>query len=171
MVLIITAMMDSVLKIIEDGLFAAVAAVGFATISNPPRGAYFYCALIAAVGHAVRFVLMHNVTGGIHIIYASFAASLVVGALAVIVAPRAKFPAETCFFPALLPMIPGMYAYRTVEALVLCIASGQDETAYNHWFYLFSSNGLICTFIVFGLVTGAAIPVFLFKRWSFQATR
>lgn len=163
--------MDYILKIVEDGLFAAMAAIGFATISNPPRGAYFYCALIAAVGHVVRFVFMHNVIGEIHIISASFIAALVVGLLAVMLAPHAKFPAETCFFPALLPMIPGMYAYRTVEALVLCLASDSNEVDYNHYFYLFSSNGLVCTFIVFGLVIGATIPIFLFKKISFQATR
>lgn len=164
-------MTDYIIRIAEDGLFAAIAAIGFATISNPPRKAYLYCALIAAAGHAVRFVLMHNAMDGVHIIYASFAASLIVGILAVLFAPRAKFPAETCFFPALLPMIPGMYAYRTVEALVLCLVSNLDETDYNHYFYLFSSNGLICTFIVFSLVIGATIPIFIFKRLSFQATR
>ncbi|WP_301707862.1 threonine/serine exporter family protein, partial [uncultured Duncaniella sp.] len=45
-------------KIFQDALFAAIAAIGFAAISRPPRRAYVYCALIAAVGHSLRFVLM-----------------------------------------------------------------------------------------------------------------
>ena len=42
-------------KIFQDALFAAIAAIGFAAISRPPRRAYVYCALIAAVGHSLRF--------------------------------------------------------------------------------------------------------------------
>lgn len=50
------------LQIFQDALFAAIAAIGFAAISRPPRRAYVYCAVIAAIGHALRFVLMNVVT-------------------------------------------------------------------------------------------------------------
>lgn len=109
--------MTYLFNILQDGFFAAIAAIGFASISNPPRQAYKYCALIAALGHATRYVLTHNAYGEMHLIGASFIASLVIGVLTVFLAPRAKCPAETFSFPALLPMIPGMYAYRTIEAL------------------------------------------------------
>ena len=97
-------------------------------------------------------------------------ASLVIGVLTVFLAPRAKCPAETFSFPALLPMIPGMYAYRTIEALLLCLTN-QEEQAFNHYFYLLSYNGLTCTFIILGMVVGATLPIFLFKNTSFKATR
>ena len=42
----------------QDALFAAIAAIGFAAISNPPKRAYLYCAIIAAIGHSTRFLLM-----------------------------------------------------------------------------------------------------------------
>ena len=96
--------------------------------------------------------------------------SLVIGVLTVFLAPRAKCPAETFSFPALLPMIPGMYAYRTIEALLLCLTN-QEEHAFNHYFYLLSYNGLTCTFIILGMVVGATLPIFLFKNTSFKATR
>ena len=44
--------------ILLDGLFAAVAGVGFGAISDPPLRAFRYIALLAAVGHACRFCLM-----------------------------------------------------------------------------------------------------------------
>ena len=96
--------------------------------------------------------------------------SLVIGVLTVFLAPRAKCPAETFSFPALLPMIPGMYAYRTIEAILLCLTN-QEEQAFNHYFYLLSYNGLTCTFIILGMVVGATLPIFLFKNTSFKATR
>ena len=98
---------ELLINIFEDGLFAAIAAIGFSSISNTPRRAYLTCGLIAAAGHAVRYVLMLPQLGGMHIILASTIASFTIGVLAVLFAPRIKCPAEVCFFPALLPMIPG----------------------------------------------------------------
>lgn len=159
--------METLLSIILDGLFAAVAAVGFAAISNPPRQAFKYCALIAAVGHAMRYVLMDC---GVHIIPAAFAGSMAVGVLAVVLAPCAKCPPETFSFPALLPMIPGMYACRTVEGLVMCLMN-EEEHAFSHYFYLFNYNGMMCTFIVLSMVVGITVPIFIFKGLSFSATK
>lgn len=159
---------DAFLNIFEDGSFAAIAAIGFSSISNTPRRAYLSCGAIAAVGHAVRYMLMTFF--GMHIIAASCMAALCIGSLAVFFAPRMKCPAEACFFPALLPMIPGMYAYRTVEALIMCLGDS-GEAAFNHWLYLLCYNGLTCSFIILGMGIGATVPVFIFKRISFQATR
>jgi integral membrane protein len=161
---------DILINIVEDGLFAAIAAIGFSSISNTPRRAYLACALIAAAGHAVRYVLTLPESGGMHIIPASTAAAFTIGILAVLFASRIKCPAEVCFFPALLPMIPGMYAYRTIEALISCLYHTQ-ENAFGHYFYLLVYNGLTCSFIILGMVVGATIPVFIFKKLSFTATR
>lgn len=161
---------DILINLVEDGLFAAIAAIGFSSISNTPRRAYLACALIAAAGHAVRYVLTLPESGGMHIIPASTAAAFTIGILAVLFASRIKCPAEVCFFPALLPMIPGMYAYRTIEALISCLYHTQ-ENAFGHYFYLLVYNGLTCSFIILGMVVGATIPVFIFKKLSFTATR
>lgn len=161
---------DILINIVEDGLFAAIAAIGFSSISNTPRRAYLACALIAAAGHAVRYVLTLPESGGMHIIPASTVAAFTIGILAVLFASRIKCPAEVCFFPALLPMIPGMYAYRTIEALISCLYHTQ-ENAFGHYFYLLVYNGLTCSFIILGMVVGATIPVFIFKKLSFTATR
>ena len=157
-------------NIIMDGLFAAIAAIGFASISNPPKNAYVYCAFIAAIGHSIRYVLMNSSWSEMNIIVASTIAAFVIGLLAVFLAPRAKCPAETCFFPALLPMIPGMYAYRTIRALLFCLHP-QEEEIFNHYLYLLAYNGFNCTFIILGMVIGATLPVFMLKKLSFQATR
>ena len=41
--------------ILLDGLFAAVAAIGFGAISDPPMRAFPRIALLAAAGHALRY--------------------------------------------------------------------------------------------------------------------
>ncbi len=164
--------MDSafILKILEDGLFAAMAAIGFSSISHTPSRMYFICALAAAIGHSLRMILMTPDLVGMNIVPASALAALAVGIVAVLMAPLAKTPAESCLFPALLPMIPGMYAYRTIEALVACLGA-TDQATYAHYSYLLGFNCLTCVFVVLALVLGANIPVFALRRISFQSTR
>jgi len=140
-----------ILQIFQDAFFSAIAAIGFASLSNPPRRACIVCGLIAAVGHSVRFILMEFTS-------------------LVIVSPRTKVPAEACIYPSLLPMFPGIYAYRAFGALVMCLYKGSEGT-FNHYFYLFASNGLTCFFILLAMVAGATIPMFALKGISFQATR
>lgn len=154
-------------QLLCDGFFAAVAAIGFSSISNPPRQAFSYCAMLAAIGHMLRLLLT---MANIHIIFASLVGATSIGILAVMCAPRIKCPPETLSFPALLPMIPGMYAYRTVQGLVLCLVHKEEES-FDHFLYLFSYNGFTCTFIVIAMVIGVTIPIFVFKNISFSATK
>lgn len=157
-------------KILYDALLAAIAAIGFSAISRPPRHAYFFCALLAAAGHALRFALMGTELADIHIIPATIVAATVTGVLAVLVSPIARMPAEACLFPALLPMIPGIYAYKAFGALALCMLC-ESKDVFWHNFYLFSHNAITCTAVLLCLVAGGSIPVFIFKNLSFSATR
>lgn len=157
-------------QILQDALFSAIAAIGFSAISNPPRKAYLTCALIAAAGHSTRYLLMQPQLLHFHIITATAIASLIIGVLAVLMSGRDKVPAETYLYPALLPMIPGIYAYRTFGGLVMCMYHG-GESQFLHYFYLFANNGMTCFFILLAMAVGATVPMFLTKKISFQATR
>lgn len=157
------------IEILQDGFFAALAAIGFASISNPPKQAYACSAIAAALGHSLRYVLMTS-SLHVHIILASTIAAFVIGLSSVYLSKIAKCPAEACFAPALLPMIPGMYAYRSMAALIKCL-SVQEQDLFLHYLYLLRYNGFTCVFIVLGMVVGATVPVFLFKKVSFGATR
>ena len=160
--------MLTIWEILQDALFAAFAAIGFASISNPPRDTIKYSALIAAVGHATRFCLMRFAAA--NIVVSSLAGAFFIGILAIIIAPKAKCPPETFAFPALLPMIPGIYAYRTIQAFVMSLsAGGEDE--FNHYFYLCESNGITCAFVILAMVLGQMIPILMFKKRAFSATR
>lgn len=158
------------LDVLQDAFFAAIAAVGFAAISNPPKKAFLLCAVIAAVGHSARLLMMDDSFFGMHIVLASTIASFIVGLLSVVLCPLGRMPAETCLFPSLLPMIPGIYAYKCFGGLMMCLSHGH-ENDFEHYFFLFANNGLTCLFILLGMVVGGTLPIFLFKRISFQATR
>ena len=122
------------------------------------------------MGHSLRFLLMNAGFVEITIVPASAIAAFVVGILAVLLSPYARIPAETFLFPSLLPMIPGIYAYKAFGALAMCLFHS-SEGSFLHYFYLFASNGLTCLFIILGMVIGSNIPIFLMKKISFRATR
>ena len=69
------------LPLIEDCFFAAVAAIGFGSISNVPYKAFSGCAILAAAGHGVRTVLMGEF--GFGIILGSLIGALVIGVLSI----------------------------------------------------------------------------------------
>ena len=160
--------MEIAIKLLLDMIFSGIAAVGFAAISNTPRRVLKFCAVIAALGHVSRYCMI-NFLGG-HLVLASLVGAIVVGILAIIIAPRLKCPPETFSFPSLLPMIPGIYAYRTVQALAVSLTT-TDEAQFEHWFYLFESNGLITLFVVLAMVIGQMLPILLFPKISFTSTK
>ena len=156
------------LSVFEDCFFSAVAAIGFGSISHVPYKAFSGCAILAAAGHGTRTLLTSH--SGMDIIAASFIGALVIGFLSVPASSHWKAPAESMSFPALLPMIPGMYAYRTVHALLLCVQS-PSESQFMHNLYLLNYNGFMCGLIILLMLLGVTVPIFCLGRYAFSATR
>jgi len=154
--------------IVIDGLFAAIAAIGFGAISNPPRRAFLSIAIAAAIGHALRFSLMHYV--GVDIITASFCASFVIGWVSLFLGSLIYCPMTVVYIPALLPMIPGMYAYKTILALIRFMKN-DDPLVLQQLIVEIFRNGLTALFVLFALVIGVSLPLFIFYKQSFMMTR
>ena len=151
----------------EDMLYGGVASMGFAAISNPPLKSLKCCGLIAGIGHGCRYGLMR---GGWSVVTGSFVAAFVIGILAVLFSRRARCPAESLSFPSLLPMIPGMYAYRMVQGLIGCLNNGPGEAFVSN-FDVFCYNLIITFSVILLMVIGITAPVFMMKRISFTATK
>ena len=80
-------------------------------------------------------------------------------------ARRWHIPAEMFAFPALLPMIPGMFAYKTILATMQFLGatamSLRQELLVDIVY-----NGLTAFFIMCALVIGAVLPLLAFHRES-----
>ena len=160
------------LAIISDGLFAAIAAIGFGSISNISKNSFLGCAILAATGHMTRFVLMEYF--GVHIVQASFFAGLAIGLLSLPVAKWRKCPVEALSFPALLPMIPGKFAYNMVFSLIMCLQTANKPELHDKYIKMqemFFSNTLVASTVIFMLAVGATFPMFLFPHRAFSLTR
>ncbi len=156
-------------SILIDGTLAAIAAIGFAVISDPSKRTIPFCALLAAMGHIARFSLMHF--AGWDIMTASFVGALVIGAVCIAFAYWLHTPTTTLYIPALLPMIPGMYAYRTIFALMQFMRFSQDSEQAMRYMLDFFVNGVTTFTVVFVMAVGASLPTFLLRKWCFSMTR
>jgi uncharacterized membrane protein YjjB (DUF3815 family) len=155
--------------ILLDGLLAGVAGVGFGAISFPPRRAFIYIAILAATGHAIRFSLMSYFDFDISI--ASFCASLSIGMLSLWFGRLSYCPMTVLYIPALLPMIPGMYAYRTVFSLVMFMQNLNQTEVAGKYMQIFFSNAIVTFSAVFLLAVGATVPNFIFPKRAYSMTR
>ena len=154
--------------ILLDGFFAAVAAVGFGAVSDPPMRAFPRIALLAAVGHALRFALMQ---WGVDIASASLCASVTIGVGSLLLGGRIRCPMTVLFIPALLPMVPGIYAYKTVFALIMLMQHTAESDAARQYMDAFLLNATVTVSVVFMLAVGSTVPILLFRRRAFSLTR
>lgn len=85
--------------ILTDGIFAAVAAIGFGAISDPPLRAFPSIALLAAIGHALRFCLMTYL--GVDIATASLFASFSIGMGSLVLGKTYLLPHDCALHPCI----------------------------------------------------------------------
>ena len=114
---------------------------------------------------------MHADTAGMHIVTASALAALITGTMAVLLSTSCRNACRDIPFPALLPMIPGIYAYKTFGGLILCLSARRRILVSLTISTSFAHNGMTCLFILLGMTVSATVPIFLLKRISFRATR
>ncbi len=155
--------------ILLDGLFAALAAIGFSTLSDPPRRAFPRIALLAAVGHALRFCMMEYLDTDIA--SASFIAALSIGFGSLWLGYGIHCPMTVLYIPALLPMIPGIYAYKTVFSLIMFLQSLNDPALEVQYMQQFFLNATVSLSVIALLSAGATLPIFIFNRRAFSLTR
>ena len=155
--------------IISDGLFAAVAAMGFGSISDPPMRAFRYIAILAAVGHATRYCLMTFL--GVDIATASLIAAFIIGTGSVWFGKKVFCPMTVLYIPAILPMVPGTYAYKTVFSLIMFLQEISSPTQGSEYLQAMIFNGAVSFSVIFMLAVGATLPVFLLRERANSMTR
>jgi len=159
----------TLIDIIVDGLLAAIAGIGFGAISHPPRRAFVYIGILSAVGHALRFYLMKEVQ--VDIATASFCASLTIGFLTLWFGRVSYCPMTVLYIPALLPMVPGMYAYKSIFALIMFMQHQKESILAERYMRELFSNALVTFSTVFLLALGATLIIFLNPGKAYSMTR
>lgn len=161
--------MDAILlNVLAKALFASVVGLGFGLISNPPRRALYAILITAFIGYLLRAFMMDAM--GISVFVACLCSAFLMGCSGLVVGKMTHTPATVIYIPALLPMIPGMYAYKAIFAYIRFMyhIDFVEKAVYLDQFFTYLSYAvgiLIC------LALGSIIPMFIFTKTANSLTR
>ncbi|MEB4673495.1 threonine/serine exporter [Enterobacteriaceae bacterium G50] len=149
---------DFMLALVQDIILSSIPAVGFAMVFNVPHRALPWCALLGAIGHSSRFVMM---TAGFNIEWATFLAAILVGSIGIRWSRWYLAHPKIFTVAAVIPMFPGISAYTAMISAVKISHFGYTEEL----MIALLSNFLKASSIVGALSIGLSIPgLWLYRK-------
>ncbi len=149
---------DLLLLVLQDALWSGIAALGFAMLFNVPVRTLIGCMITGASGHAIRQALMLT---GVGIEAATLIGATVVGFLALLLARRFHTPPPVFAVSAAIPLVPGVFAYKTMIGL-LQIAT--VPTLSTEVLLETAVNGVKTMLLLAAIGLGITSPSLLFRR-------
>lgn len=154
-------MIETILSLIEVAIWSGIAAVGFAILFNIPKKAILTVFLLGLGAGLIKFILLdfHN-----NIILASLSAASFVGLVSMPLAHRIHLPPVVYSIPAVIPMIPGYFAYETVLSIMSFIFLEEDISKKTILMQAIFSNGFTMLFILISLTIGVSLPLLILRK-------
>lgn len=147
---------------VQDVLWSAVAAVGFAVLFNVPRRLLPGCALAGGVGHVSHTLAM---AAGVPLEAATLLGATAVGFLSEWLAKRYQSPRIVFAVPGVIPLVPGVLAYQTMlgvfELAGLITLTGNPAT---NVIVSTAVSGIKTGLVLIALALGIIAPNLLFRR-------
>jgi len=151
--------MDTLL-FLEKGLWLGCAAIGFAVLFNVPRRTLGTTFVIAALGGLVKIALLQ--VGAVAAL-ATLPGAVLIGLLSVLAAHQRKAPPMIFAIPAVIPMIPGFFAYQAMVGMIELTVE-KDPVLYSKIFFATVNNGLSAFFVMLALSVGVAVPMLISRK-------
>jgi uncharacterized membrane protein YjjB (DUF3815 family) len=149
-----------ILLLLEDALWSAIAALGFAILFNVPRHALIYAVLGGAVSHALRTLLIHEFHVSVEL--GTLLGSMLIGFWAKWCAQRLEMPSLIFAVAGAIPMVPGFFAYSTMIGLLQAAALPADSVA--PILIGAALNAIKTGLILAAIAVGIVSPTLLFLR-------
>ena len=157
--------MSDWLDILYKAFWCGWAATGFAVLFNAPVRALWAVYLLGFTAGLVKYTIMlPSVEGGI--IFASLLAASCVGMLSIPLAHGRHVPPIVLSIPAVIPLVPGSFAYRSMLGLIRFINRPEVDVISGA-----VHNGLMMVFIILALTIGVTLPMLLFRIESVKHLR
>jgi uncharacterized membrane protein YjjB (DUF3815 family) len=150
-------------ELLQDIFWSGTAALGFAVLFNTPSRLLVGCFLCGAVGHGVRALL---VSLGASVEFATLIGAASVGFLSVSLAARYRVPASVFAVTGAIPLVPGVFAYKTIVSLLNVTSVAADHRL--DLLIAAAMNGIQTTFVLSALAFGIAAPTLLFRHSNFS---
>lgn len=152
---------------LEKGLWFGLAAVGFAVLFNVPARTLVSIFIMAALGGLTKTIMIHLES---NVIVASFTGATLIGFLSITFAHRKHAPPPIFSIPAVIPMVPGIFAYRMMLGLI-SLAGKIEPTTYTQILSETINNGLKVMLILMSLAGGVGLPMLLTRKESAKQIR
>jgi uncharacterized membrane protein YjjB (DUF3815 family) len=155
------------LEILIKGFWSGIAAVGFAILFNVPRRTLFPIGALGAIGGLIKFGAIFFEIG---IVFASFIGATLIGIISIKLAHMKKSPPLIFSIPAVIPMVPGAFAYRMMLGLIALI-SFEDADNYIQTLISTVNNGAKMIFILISLAIGVSMPMLITRKESIKKAK
>ena len=152
--------------ILSKAFWSGWAALGFGILFNVPPRTLFALWIGGAIGVMIKFSLLQF---SVSVVLASFIGASVVGILSIPIAHARHVPPMIFAIPAVIPLIPGVFAYRTMLGLIKL--TGTIGADYNTILSETINNGAKTLFIIMSLAIGVAIPMHVMRKESAKSIR
>lgn len=160
--------MEIWLHIFEKAFWCGWAALGFSVLFNAPARALLPVWLCGFLAGLVKFSLMDQAIGS-GIIMASFLASLSIGLVSIPIAHLRHVTPMIFTIPAVIPLVPGAFAYRTMLGLMKL--AGKVGADFPNVLDDTVHNGVTTLFVILAISLGAAVPMHIMRKESVKNIR
>lgn len=150
------------LKTLELILWLALASLGFALLFNVPRRCLPFVVILASLGGLAKLVLLHF---GFSLVGASFCGATLIGMISIPFAHFRHAPHVVFSIPAIIPMIPGVFAYRMALGVIKLATLAPDSVPSNLLVEVVQ-NGLTVAMVSMAIAIGVAMPFLLTRQKS-----
>jgi uncharacterized membrane protein YjjB (DUF3815 family) len=147
---------------VEIAVWCGFAGLGFGVLFNVPPRSLLVIWILAALGGLTKNILVHI---GVDLILASLAGATVIGILSIPAAHQIHAPPLVFSIPALIPMVPGVFGFRTMLGLMQ-LSSSVSQEGYSLILFQAINNGIKTALITLSLAVGASIPMLLTRKTS-----
>ena len=155
------------LSLTEKCIWFGFAAMGFAVLFNVPTRTLLPVFIMGALGGLTKVVLVQL---QVNVIIASLAGATLIGFLSISFAHNKHAPPPVFSIPAVIPMVPGIFAYRMMLGLI-SLAGDIDKTKYIQILSDTIHNGLKVMFILMSLAAGVGLPMLITRKDSAKDIR
>lgn len=154
------------LVILEKCVWFGSAALGFSILFNVPPRTLSIIWLLGAVGGLVKLVAIEL---GLGPVMASFLGASTVGLLSIPAAHNKHAPPLVFSIAAVIPMVPGVFAYRTMLGVIRL--TGEVGENYGQVLAETVNAGAKALFILVALAVGVALPNIITRKESAKEIR
>lgn len=160
--------MDELTSVFLKSIWCGFAALGFSILFNTPPRTLIAIWAGGFVAGMIKYGTMIAFPG-ISVIMSSFLAALVVGFVSIPMAHLRHVPPVIFSIPSVIPLVPGIFAYRTMLGLMRLTRT--DNENFSEVIEVTVRNGVTTLFIVMVLALGVVLPMYLLRKESVKTIR